>query len=143
MSSLASERAAVAATIDPQTLNNTTADSDGIDLGRFGQAMFILAVGGTDASVDCKLQESATSGGSYTDLPGKAISQLSGTDDNKQAILVVRSEELSSGKRFVRARVTAGSGATGATVAVIGLGMQPRYAPATDDDLTSVAEIVA
>ena len=141
MSNQPSERAAIVATVDPFNGNNAATSSDAVDMAKFHEAMFILALGSIDAVVDFKLQESDASGGSYTDITGKAITQLAGTDDNKQAVITIKSEELSTGKRYVKAVVTVGSGTT-SYVCVIGLGMQPRFGPAGNDDLATVAEIV-
>jgi hypothetical protein len=140
MLSWPSERIGVCAVVVPQSANNTTKDTGGIDLSKFHAAMFVLQLGTIDAVIDFKLQESADDV-TYTDLTGKSITQLTGTDDNKQAVIAVRSDELSAGKRYVRARATLGNGVA-QLVAVLGLGVEPRYGPATDDDLATVAQVV-
>lgn len=143
MESWPDERAAVCATIDPFNGNNAATASDAIDMSKFGEALFVLLIGACDSTVDFKLQESANSdGSSASDLSGKVITQeTGGDDDNKQWVISVKSEELSSGKRYVKALVTIGNGTTN-LIAVVGLGMRPRFGPASDDDLSSVSQIV-
>jgi hypothetical protein len=141
MSSQPTERAAIVATIDPQNGNNAATSSDAVDMSKFHEAMFILATGVIDETVDFKLQESDASGGSYTDITGKAITQLAATDDNKQAVITLKSEELGTGKRHVKAVATVGNGSS-SLICVIALGMNPRFGPASDDDLSSVVQIV-
>ena len=104
--------------------------------------MFILTVGNTDATVDFKLQESAATSSGYTDISGKAITTFSATDDNKQAIINLDASEMGSLKRYVRGVITAGSG-TVCVVAMLALGFSPRFRPATDEDLASVAQVVS
>lgn len=136
-----SERVAVCATVDPVNGNNAATSSDAVDMSKFHSAMFILTMGVIDATVDFKLQESATSGGSYTDITGKAITQFAATDDGKQAVINLRSDELGAGKRYVKAVVTVGNN-TSSLVSVICLGLDPRHGPASDDDLATVAQII-
>ena len=143
MHSQPSERAAVCATIDPFNGNNAATSSDAIDLSKFHEAMFVLLSGAIDSTVDFKLQESANSdGSSASDITGKAITQeTGGDDDNKQWVICVKSEELSAGKRYVKAVATIGNGTTN-LIACVGLGVRPRIGPASDDDLASVSQIV-
>ena len=134
------ERAILAATIDPANNNNASFNTDNVDMSKFHEAMFVLVLGAVDTTIDFKLQESAD-GSSFSDISGKAITQMGGTDDNKQAIVSLKSEELSSGKRYVRGRLTVGNGTTN-ICCVVGLGMRPRFGPASDDKLTKVAQVV-
>ena len=149
MPSQPSERAAGGATIHPQLIDNNTANSDYVDLSKFHEAMFILSVGATDTTVDFSVRESRdNSGTGEQTLSGKSATQLAGTDDNKQVVINVKAEELTQGApgsnyRYVRPRVTVGDGTTGAYVSVVGLGLKPRYGPASDDDLADVAQIVS
>lgn len=131
------EKAAVVAAVSPLNGNNTTTLSDAVDMSKFGEALFVLLTGVIDQTVDFKLQESDASGGSYTDISGKSITQLANTADGKQAVINLKADELSAGKRFVKAAVTVGNG-TSSLVAVVGLGMSPRFGPASDDDLATV-----
>lgn len=137
-----SEEWAIVATIDPASVAVGTADSDILDMQKFDEAAFVLALGtlGTAATVDLVLQASAAA-----DLSGptaiRSATQLTkvGTDDNKQVILGLRNNELSSrGLRYVRARVTVAGAASQAALVVLA---RPFAKPASDYDLASVDEI--
>jgi hypothetical protein len=143
MMSQPSERAAVVGKIDPQLVDNNTVNSDYVDMSKFHEAMFIFSVGATDITVDALVRESTnTSDGGGQTLSGKSITQLTASDDNKVAIINVKAEELSTGYRYLRGRMTVGDGTTGAYVSCIALGIKPRYGPSSDDDLAAVAQIV-
>ena len=127
--------------VDPQAANNTTKDSDIADASKFRAFMAILAIGVVDSTVDFKLQESDKSdfSANVTDVSGKAITQFSATDDNKVAVINLKTERMT--KRYLRARATLGNG-TAQNLCVILLGVDPAYGPASDDKLATVAQIV-
>jgi hypothetical protein len=138
-----SEGLAVVSTIDPQLLDNATANGDYVDMSKFRRVMFVFAVGAIDAVLDFSLREAQDTGGTgEAAITGKAITQFTATDDNKQAIIEVAAEELSAGYRYVRPRVVGADGAAGGQIVVIGLGGNARFSPASDNDLASVAEII-
>lgn len=139
------EELAVVGMVAPQTVDNAAVNTDAVDLSKFNRAVFILSVGATDTTVDFKLQSDDNSNfSSPTDIPGKAVTQFSATDDNKIALIEIAAEEIGAAKeRYVRGRVTVGDGTTGAVISVIALGGVPRYYAASDFDLTAVKEIVA
>jgi hypothetical protein len=93
------------------------------------------------------LTESATSGGTYTQISGKSITQLTeaSTDDNKQAVINLKAEEMGSGMRYVKVSLRVAAAASDA--GTITLAGRPRYTTAstttTYGDLASVDEIVA
>lgn len=139
-----SELIALASTIDPASYT-TVQYSDGIDLKKFHRAAFFVLLGNIAATttVNAKLQGSADNS-TFTDISGKSITQLGGTDDNKQVILEVSDEELlvvDSTYRYVRCAVTPATDL--ALVGVAGFGFKQRYVKGADNDLSSVAEIVA
>ena len=148
--SLGSEDFAVLATVDPDAYAAGAQNSDWADLGRFDQALAIVFSGTMPAlgTIDAKLQQAdSAAGGNAKDITGKAITQLTGADDDKQAVINCRAEELDSANnfRFVRLVVTLGdttspAGTNDAMGVILGLGS--RYGPASDNDLASVAEIV-
>ncbi len=83
------ENLAVLGTIDPDAYAAGALNSDWVDMSQFNQLLFILAVGtfGTDATVDCKLQEATTAAGAgAADISGKAITQLEDGDDNNSPV---------------------------------------------------------
>ncbi len=145
MQSQPSERAAVVATIDPANYNDSTQNTDYVDMSKFHEAMFVVLLGAVDSTVDFKLREALdTSGTDEQDITGKAITQFQSTDDDKVAIINLKSEETTASPslyRYVRGRLTVGNGTTN-IVAVVGFGMRPRFGPASDDELAKVAQII-
>src|SRR5262245_5270400 len=133
MASQPYERAAVVSTVDPVNNNNATANGDYVDMSKFASALFICLAGAMDNTLDFSVRESQDTGGTGEQtLSGKAIAQeTGGDDDNLQWVIQVKAEELSAGYRYVRPRVISGNGTTN-LVAVVGLGMDPRYGPASD-----------
>jgi len=147
------ERYAVVATIDPQQLqttggtsSTTAAWTDAIDMDVFEQVRAILMTNTVAASTGINFvlysdEASATGGMTTTVL---SATQLTAGDDNAQVVLEARNEDITSGHRYVRAKVTVlpTTSTTGtATIAVIAEAGPSRYGPATDDDLASVSEI--
>jgi hypothetical protein len=142
-----SEKAAIAATIDPASLTANTYVSDYVDMADFEQVMAIILVGAisTNGTFDAKLvQATDGSGTGAKDITGHAITQLTqaGTDSNKQVILQTRQDllDVEGGFRYVALSVTTATAASLAAAAV--LGFNPTYGPASDYDLASVDEIV-
>ncbi len=141
---LTSEKVAVVATIDPDVYTANAYDSDYVDMSKFESLQAIVMAGtlGTNATLDFKLQ-SATAATGGADISGKSITQLTeaGSDSDKQAVINLRAEELTEGHRYVKAVMTVGT-ATSDAGAII-LGFNPKNAPASDNDLASVDEIVS
>lgn len=144
---LPSERVALLGTVEPDVLTATAHTSDYVDAGNFESIMAIVMAGtlGTSATIDAKLVQATDSSGTGSkDISGKAITQLvKATDDNKQAIINVRSEDLDMANGFSHVAVTVTVGAASSDGGAVLLGLNPRYGPASDNDLASVAEIVA
>lgn len=113
-----------------------------IDMSKYLQVCAVVAVGtlGTAATVDATWKTSATSGGTYNAVSGKSITQLTkaGTDDNKQVAVNLRGDEM-GGNRYAKFSMTPGTAASDAAVLVFGL---VRYAPATEQDLSTVDEVI-
>ena len=156
---LPSELAAIVATIDPDAYADGAQNSDYVDMADFESLMAVLLLGAvpdTGTTIDFKLQQATTSGGAgVKDITGKAITQIASGSPavgDKQAIINVRASELDldNGFQFVRAVATgadSSSPADSPTVTVdygaVLLGFGPRYGPASDNDLASVAEIIS
>jgi len=142
--SLCSERAAVLGRIDPDAIAAGTVLSEAVDMSLWGRLMVIVQSGdlGASATLNAKLTESDASGGTYTDIAGKAITQLTqaGSGSDKVAIIELRNDELGEDKRYVKLSMTVGT-ATSEASAVI-LGFDPRYEPAHANDIAAVAQIV-
>jgi hypothetical protein len=145
MHSQPSERVAVVGKVSPANHNNSTVNTDYVDMSKFHEAMFVLllgAAGSIDSTIDFLVRESTdTSDTGGQTVSGKTITQFSGTDDTKVAVVNVKAAELSSGYRYLRGRATVGNGTTN-IIAVVALGMKPRFGPGSDDDLAAVAQII-
>lgn len=146
---LPSEIAAVLATIDPDEYAAGAQNSDWIDLGKIDQVMAVVMAGtiGAGSTLDSKLtQATASDGSGEKDISGKAITQLVAADDDKQAVINCRADELDIANdfRFVRLVQTGGTGSPATTVdhSALLFGFGARYEPASDGDLASVDEIV-
>jgi hypothetical protein len=146
MNRLPSEKAAVVATIDPDAYTAATYLSDAVDMADFESIMALVKVGtmASTSTVDAKLVQATTSGGTYKDITGKAITQLTeaGTDSDKQAIINCRAEDLdvANDYRYVKLSVTVAAAASDLDGTI--LGFNAAVNPASDNDLASVAEIV-
>lgn len=83
-----------------------SANGTGVDVTKYeGTVMAVLDVGtvtGTSPTLDAKLQESDTLGGTYTDIPGAAFAQVAGA---AQSLVRV---DVDGRKKFIRAAVTIG-----------------------------------
>ncbi len=143
---LGSEVVALVGTVDPDVTVASTVTTDAVDMALFDQAIGIVLAGtlGASATLDAKLEQATTSGGSYKDITGKAITQLTqaGTDSDKQALINVRADELdiAGGYQWVRLSCTVAVATSDLGAVLLGLGA--RYGPASDDDLSTVDEIV-
>ena len=142
---LASQKAIVAATIDPDVLTATTHDSDWVDMGDFEQVQALILAGtlGSSATFDAKLRQATDgSGTGAKDISAKAITQLTdaGSDSDKQAVINCRGEELDVPNLFthVSLRITVAVASSDGAGVILGHGA--RYQVAAD--LASVDEIV-
>lgn len=145
---LPSNRAVLAATIDPDAYGAASHDSDWVSMSDFESIQAIVMVGtlGTNATVDAILQQAQDSSGTGVKAftPAKAITQITqaGTDQSDtQAIINCRSDELdvANGFTHVRLRITVGTATSDAGGLI--LGHDARYQPATD--LASVGEVIS
>lgn len=144
---LPSEVAAVVATIDPDAYTAATYLSDAVDMSKIDQLLAVVMAGelGASATLDAKLTQATTSGGSYKDITGKAITQLTqgGSDESdKQALINCRADELDidNDYRWVKLSMTVGTATSDCCALLLGFGA--RYGPASDGDLATVDEIV-
>lgn len=142
-----SDQAAVLATIDPDAYTADTYVSDYVDMSMVQSIMAVLMVGtlGTSATVDAKLvQATDSSGTGVKDITGKAITQLTqaGTDADKQAIINCFASELDINNSFTHVALSVTTATAACDLGAVVLGFAPRYAPASDNDLASVDEIV-
>lgn len=136
---------AVVATIDPVDANNADTSTDIIDMSKWEEVVFIIMLGVINASATFDFavyEDEASNMAGEAALTGKAITQFTGagSDGAKQALVHVKSEELSAGCRYIRG--TMANSAHSQLAAVVALG-RARYQPGTDDDLSSVDEVVS
>lgn len=143
----ASETAAILAVVDPDANTAGTITTAWIPAKNYHKFMAIVMAGdlGTSGTLDCKIQQATdASGTGAKDITGKAITQLTqaGTDSNKQAIINLDAESLDVDNSFTHiALVFVTAVATGDSGAVL-LGLDPRNGPASDNDVSTVDEIV-
>lgn len=140
------ERAGIVGVIDPDAYTVNTYTSNWIDMGHWRQIAGIVMAGdlGSSATIDAKFEQATTSGGTPKDIsPARAIAQLTqaGTDDNKQAVLQLRHDELDldNGYRWVRLSVAVGTATS--DVGAIVLGIDPMTTPNTSYDISTVDEV--
>ncbi len=143
LNTLAGEKLALVGTIDPQTVANTQLFTDVVDMSRFHQVLAIAMLGNmASETIDFRCFHCNSDGSSSVEL--KACTQLAAnasTNDNTQLIISVRAEELAaSGKQHVRFGLVTG-GATGGPAGVAVLGVDAKYQPANDSDLSTVQQI--
>jgi hypothetical protein len=98
----------------------------------------LIQVGAIGTSVDAKFQAATTSGGTYTDITGAAITQIAAS--NKVAELELRSESVESllgaGYQWVRLSITGvGTNLIAATV----LSAAARSEPNSANNIAAVA----
>ena len=148
INALASEQAAVLATIDPDVTVASTVVSDYVDASEFANYQAIIMAGtlGSSATLDAKLvQATDGSGTDVKDITGKAITQLtqaSPDDSDKQAVINLKPEELDLANDFTHFALSLTVAVATSDVGALVQGLDPRYGPASDNDLASVAEIV-
>jgi len=134
-----SEEWAIVATIDPTGDATGTSTTDTIDMKEVHEVVFIImtetvaATGTVDFTVNSG-DATATITTSVT-----AITQLTASDDDKQVVVGVRADSLTSGHRYVAGVLEQGT--ANSEVAVVALAKR-RYNPANEHDLATVAEII-
>lgn len=147
MGSKMSERVAVVATIDPDANATGTFGSDWVDMTMFDQAMCVVMAGtlGTTAGIDVQIEEATDSSGTGAqNITGKTITELTdaNTDSDKQAIINISSDDLDIADNYTHIRAVMTVATATSDSALIILASRPRYGPANDNDLSTVAEIV-
>jgi len=140
----ASDRAKLLAVVNPQSANS--AQSSGyVDMSKVQAVIATVIVGaiGASGTVDAKLQQAKDgSGTSVKDITGKAITQLTkaNSDDNKQALIVVRPDELDVANGFTHVKLVITPATAASLIAGTVVGLDARYQPQTAT--TTLAEVV-
>lgn len=148
MNQLPSERAALVGVIDPDAYAAGTYTSGYIPLKNFRRFLAAVTVGDMVATavLNAKLiAYTDGAGGGATDIPGKAITPLTqaGTDDNKQVLINLDTDDLAGDPKFTHFRLSATLTVAGADLGAAVFGFDPLYGPASDNDAATVDEIVA
>ncbi len=136
-----SEQLTLLGVIQPINGNNATTLSGAVPVQGFHEFFALLQMGVIDQTVDFKLREASSSGGTYADISGKAVTQFTATDDGKSAIINLKAEELLTTTTHIKASVTISSG-TSSLVSVAIFGIRPKYGPANDDKLSTLAQVI-
>jgi hypothetical protein len=97
------DRCTVNVSLAPVSKSAGTTTGSAIDLTGYQSGVLIVNAGviASSGTVDCKVQSSATSGGTYADITGAAITQMTeagGDSGSTQSI----NFELTAGKPFVK-----------------------------------------
>lgn len=148
INSLPSERAAIVAVIDPDAYSNGALQTGYFPLKDFARFMGIVMAGDivSTGTIDAKFTVyTDDSGGGALDVTGAAITQLTqaGTDSNKQAVINLNTDALAGSTKYTHGRLVCTLGTAGADFAALVLGFDPRYAPASDSDATTVDSIAS
>lgn len=113
-----------------ETKNNgaPTLFSAYLDTAGFEHVTWIITVGTTDCTVDCKIVEGDTTSPA-TDITNAALTQITALQDNTVSVIEI-DKQVGTRKRY-QAPVVAISNATGAAVSVIAILSKPSAAPST------------
>ena len=145
--SLGSENFAVLATLNPVSQAAATVVSAYVDARKFAMITAVLATGvlGASATIDAKLRQATDSSGTgVKDITGKAITQLvKASNDNNQAIINVRPEDLDVDNGFTHVCLSVTVGTAASLMAAALLGFFPRHGTASDSNQAGVVQIVA
>lgn len=118
---------------DPAALS--TGVSDYISVIGAHSFTVLVAMGATDNTLDLAINEATDASGTGAQAltvngTAAAITQLSGTDDNKMAVLEVLVDGLSDGFTHVAASITVAGTTTGAVILEINRDKKPATQPA-------------
>jgi hypothetical protein len=143
-----SDVAAVVGSIDPDANTAAAYTTAWVDMENFEAVMAIIMVGAMVATstVDAKIQQATdVSGTGAKDITGKAITQLTaaGSDDDKQAIINLRADEMDAAGGFTHVQLSMTVGTADSDSAAVLLGFYPHYGVASANDEASVDEIIA
>jgi hypothetical protein len=143
---LASEQVAVVGVIDPDAYTQATYKTAAIDMSQWEEVMIIGMAGdlGSSGTLDFDVYEyTDASDGGEQEITSKSATQLTqaGTDSNKQVVINVRREDLDirDDFRYIKAWMIVGTATSDCGLVVVGV--VPRRAPASDNDLSTVDEI--
>lgn len=143
----ATEQAAVLGVIAPSSQAAGALTTAWVNAANFQKFVALVQTGvlGASATVDAKFQQALDSSGTGAkNITGKALAQIvKATGDNVEAAINLDAQDLDveGGFGFIQVSVTVGTAAS-QTAAVL-LGVNPRFAPASDFNAASVVQVVA
>ena len=147
MSERAYEMAAVVAAIDPQEITTAAGvlTGDVIDASLYDSVLFVAQVGAVSScsgGITLKVYE-GTATATVTTLVGSTSWTAANTSSgNMQLLFDLDMADLTGPNyRYVKATLTSFAANTGTFASMVGLGSKPRFHPASDGDLASVAGI--
>lgn len=137
---LASEKVAVIGTLDPATVTNEVF-TDVIDMSKWHQVLGVALMGnmadGNDVVFKAYVCDSA--GNNASAIKTKTAT-AGAANDNSQIVIGVRAEDLlpqATYNRYIKFGL-ANAGGAGGPAGVAVLGVDPKYGPASDNDLATV-----
>ena len=138
---LASEKCPIVGTVDPATIT-AASYTDAIDMSKFHQALGIALLGNMDDANNVVFAAyPCNSAGNARGTAMKTITKTAAAgNDNTQLVIGVRAEDLLAQvtyTRYIQFGI-ANSGAGGGPAGVVALGIDPKYGPGSDSDLSSV-----
>jgi len=147
-----SEMLALVATIDPDDYATGSQHSDGIDMQMHREVMFVLQLGviAVGSTIEFRIYEGTdeghgTAGEAWLLL--QASTDLADDDDDKQVIINIRADQMSTGYRWLRASVVFGGTADSVDCGLVALADRTRFSDAVTStsygDLSTVDEIIA
>lgn len=145
---LASDNFGILAVKDPISQSASTATTGWISAADYANFVAIVQAGalGASATVDAKLQQATDgSGTGVKDVTGKSITQLTkaSSDDNKQAMINLKPEELDVANGFTHFRLSITVATAACLTAALVLGFNRRYGEASDGNVATVDSTAA
>mgnify|MGYP001562308228 CR=1 FL=1 len=146
MSQKFSEAVGILAVIDPDAYSTGAQTAGWVDMADWAQAVAVVLVGDVTASggVDALVNQATNSTGAGSKaITAKTMTTLTTAGSNKQVIININEHDLDVDNdfRYIQLSVTLSS--AGADMAGAILGILPKYGVATDNDNSSVTEVVA
>ena len=141
----AAESVALVDVLDPAAVGATATTGGSIQFGASSgayasQAVAILSIGACNGTVDFELRQATdTAFGTEKEITGKAITQLTASDDNEQAIINLDASELDTANGYDTWRWKATTGGDTNVLSVVVLATDASYGPASDYNVATVA----
>ena len=136
------ESLSVADVLNTGTINNTNANSAGLDLSKFHRVMWLIQAGslGAAGTLDGRLQSCANSNfnAGVNNIANSNLTQITTATtpgNNAVATVELRADQITAGDRYVRLQLTGGGNAI--TAGAIGLGAEAGHKPGNAADLSN------